>query len=149
MVDHRQMATSRGNTVYVRGIPVFYWPTLATDLENPSFFINRAKVGNDSIFGTQLMAQWDAYQLFGIQNGPPGTEWNLSTDYLSKRGFGWGTSFEYEQTRFLGMDSPATGLIDFWAIKDHGLDNLGASRRTIQPEEDFRFRLVWAASPAL
>jgi hypothetical protein len=141
MVHHQQMATSRGNKVYVRGIPVFYWPTLATDLEKPSFFINNAKVGSDSIFGTQLIADWDAYQLFGIQNAPAGTEWNLSTDYLSKRGFGWGTSFEYEQAHFLGMDSPATGLIDFWAIKDTGFDNLGASRRRIQPEEDFRFRL--------
>ncbi len=27
IIDHRQMATSRGNRVYVRGIPVFYWPT--------------------------------------------------------------------------------------------------------------------------
>jgi hypothetical protein len=141
LVDHQQMATSRRNRVYVRGIPVFCWPTLATDLEKPSFFINRAKVGSDSIFGTQLMADWDAYQLFGMRNAPPGTEWNLNTSYLSKRGFGWGTSFEYEELNFLGLDGPATGQLDFWAIQDKGLDNLGADRRTIQPEEDFRFRL--------
>ena len=141
LVDHQQMATSRGNKVYVRGIPVFYWPTLATDLKKPSFFINRAQVGKDSIFGTQLRAGWDAYQLFGIQNGPAGTDWNLSTDYLSERGFGWGTSFEYERANLLGMDSPASGQIDFWGIQDSGLDNLGASRRAIQPEKDFRFRL--------
>jgi hypothetical protein len=141
LIDHRQLATSRGNKVYVRGMPVFYWPTLATDLEKPSFFINNVKVGSDSIFGTQLMVDWDAYQLFGIQNAPAGTDWNLSTDYLSKRGLGWGTSFEYEKFNFLGLDSPATGLIDFWAINDRGLDNLGADRRAIRPEEDFRFRL--------
>ena len=43
-IDHRYLAESQGNAVYVRGIPVFYWPRLATDLSKPSFFIDNIAV---------------------------------------------------------------------------------------------------------
>ncbi len=142
VIEHQQMAESRGNWVYMGGLPVFYWPTIATDLRKPSFFIDGIRVGNDSVFGTQVMADLDAYQLFGIRNAPQGTEWGLSIDYLSDRGVGHGTNFHYDRAELLGHDGPAWGSWDFWGIKDTGLDNLGGvSRRTIVPEEDYRFRL--------
>ncbi|NOY42489.1 MAG: LPS-assembly protein LptD [Planctomycetes bacterium] len=142
MVEHQQLAESQGNWVYMGGFPVFYWPTIATNLQKPSFFIDGIRVGNDSVFGTQVMADLDAYQLFGIRNAPQGTEWGLSTDYLSDRGFGHGTNFNYDRTELLGHDGPAWGNWDFWGIKDNGLDNLGGvGRRAITPEKDYRFRL--------
>ncbi len=141
IVEHRQLATSRGNRVYVSGIPLLYWPTIATDLSKPSFFIDRVRVGNDSVFGTQLMVDLDAYQLLGIQNAPAGTDWGVSVDYLSDRGVGWGTTFEYDRSGILGNAGPVKGIFDFWGIDDDGLDNLGLGRRAIAPEEDFRFRL--------
>ncbi|MCA9258558.1 MAG: hypothetical protein KDA61_05135, partial [Planctomycetales bacterium] len=142
-VSHQQMAESRGNALYVRGIPVFYWPTIATDLRKPSFLIDRVRIGNDSIFGTQLMVDWDAYQLFGIRNAPQGTRWSLSTDVFSERGFGFGTNFDYDRPDFLWWEGPAKGFIDFWALaNDDGLDNLGFGRRAIEPERDFRGQLV-------
>jgi lipopolysaccharide export system protein LptA len=140
-IEHRQMAQSRGNTVYVRGIPVLYWPTIATDLSRPTFFINSVRAGSDSVFGTQLGMELDAYQLFGMRDAPAGTDWGLNFDYLSDRGFGHGTVFEYNRPDFLGHIGPATGIWDFWGIDDDGLDNLGRGRRTIDPEEDYRFRL--------
>ncbi|MCA9229234.1 MAG: hypothetical protein KDA57_01170 [Planctomycetales bacterium] len=141
LVDHRQMAESRGNFVYVRGIPVFYWPTFATDLRKPSFFIDGVRVGSDRVFGTQVATDLDAYQLFGIRNAPQGTDWGLSIDYLSDRGIGHGTTFEYNRPDFLGFNGQANGQWDSWGISDEGLDNLGFGRRTIVPEKDYRFRL--------
>jgi len=141
VIDHKYLAESRGNTVYVRGIPVFYWPTIATDLSKPTFFIDGIRVGNDSVFGTQLEVDFDAYQLFGIRNAPEGTDWGLSLDYLSDRGVGHGTDFSYDRQRFLGLEGPAQGRFDFWGIADSGRDNLGLDRRSITPEEDYRFRL--------
>jgi len=141
LVDHRQLAESRGNSLYVRGVPVFYWPTIATDLRKPSFFIDRVRVGNDAIFGTQIMTDLDAYQLFGIRNAPQGTDWGLSLDYLSDRGLGHGTTFQYDRPGVFGLDGPARGILDYWGIKDDGLDNLGFGRRAIVPEESYRFRL--------
>ncbi|MEM8946191.1 MAG: organic solvent tolerance protein OstA [Planctomycetota bacterium] len=140
-IDHQYLAESRGNAVYIRGIPTFYWPRFATDLSKPTFFIDNVRVGNDSIFGTQILTDLDAYQLFGIRNAPEGTDWGLSLDYLSDRGIGHGTNFEYDRQSFLGLDGPAKGLIDFWGIADDGLDNLGLGRRAVVPDEDYRFRL--------
>ena len=140
-IEHRQLAESRGNTVYVSGIPVFYWPTIATDLSKSSFFIDGLRIGNDNVFGTQVEVDFDAYQLFGIRDAPEGTDWGLSLDYLSDRGVGHGTDFEYNRGDFLGSVGPATGLWDFWGISDNGLDNLGLGRRAVTPEKDYRFRL--------
>ncbi len=141
VVHHQTMAESRGNVIHVRGVPVFYWPRLATDLEKPSFIIDRVKLGNDAVFGSQVLVDWDLYQLLGMRNPPEGTDWGLSTDYLSERGIGVGTDFQYSRPEALGFIGPAHGDIDFWAINDDGLDNLGAGRNAIVPEEDFRFRL--------
>ena len=140
-IDHRQLAESRGNTVYVGGIPVFYWPTIATDLSKPSFFIDGLRIGNDNVFGTQVLVDFDAYQLFGIRDAPEGTDWGLSLDYLSDRGLGHGTDFEYNRGDFFDFVGPTTGLWDFWGISDDGFDNLGLGRRMILPEEDYRFRM--------
>lgn len=141
VADHRQLAESRGNFLYLGNVPVFYWPTIATDLRKPSFFIDRVHMGNDNVFGTQVMTDLDAYQLFGIRNAPEGTDLGLSVDYLSDRGIGHGVTFEYDRADVWGYDGPAQGLWDYWGIKDDGNDNLGLGRRNIVPEEDYRFRL--------
>jgi len=141
VVGHRQVAQSRGNTVYVGGLPVFYWPTIATNLSKPSFFVDGVRIANDSVFGTQVLTDFDAYQLLGIRNAPQGTDLGISLDYLSDRGVGHGTTFKYERLNFFGFEGPAEGLWDYWGIFDDGLDNLGRGRRTILPEEDYRFRL--------
>jgi len=140
-IDHRYLTESQGNSVYVRGVPVFYWPRFATDLSKPSFFFDNIRVGSDSVFGTQILTDLDAYQLLGIRNAPEGTNWGLSLDYLSDRGVGHGTNFEYDRQSFLGLEGPAKGQFDFWGIADDGRDNLGLDRRSITPEEDYRFRL--------
>ena len=41
VVDHEQLATARNNFVYLGDVPVFYWPVLATDLTDPTFYIRR------------------------------------------------------------------------------------------------------------
>ena len=141
VADHRQLAESSGNFLYLGKVPVFYWPTIATDLRKPSFFIDRIRVGNDAVFGTQVMTDLDAYQLFGVRNAPEGTDLGISVDYLSDRGLGHGLTFEYDRADVWGYDGPAQGLWDYWGIKDDGLDNLGFGRRAIVPEESYRFRL--------
>jgi hypothetical protein len=140
-VAHQQLATAESNVIHLRGVPVFYWPRFATNLQDPSFIIDRVRIGNDNVFGTQAMIDWDAYELLGMENAPEGTEWNISTDYLSERGLGYGTDFQWDRNEIFGFIGPSTGILDFWAIKDHGHDNLGLGRRDITPEKDYRFRL--------
>ena len=140
-ISHRYLTESQGNTVRIRGLPVFYWPRFATDLNKPSFFIDNIRIGNDSVFGAQLMVDFDAYQMFGVRDVPEGNEWGISLDYLSDRGLGHGSNFEYDGPGFFGLQGQAKGQWDYWGIADKGLDNLGLGRRTIIPEQDYRYRL--------
>ena len=82
------------------------------------------------------------YQLLGMQKPPKGTDWDLSLDYLSQRGFGYGTTYLYHTQNLFGIPGQSAGLIDFWGIDDHGYDNLGLDRSHLQPEVDYRYRFL-------
>ena len=141
ILDHQWRVTSRNNFLYLGGIPVFYWPTIATDFEQPFYYIDRFTIKNDRVFGTQVLTDFDVYQLLGVRNPPAGTDWNVTLDYLGERGFGYGTLFEYDRTDMFGSTAPFRGFLDAWGIDDQGLDNLGRGRRALVPEEDFRGRV--------
>ncbi|HYW78911.1 MAG TPA: hypothetical protein VE890_05005, partial [Thermoguttaceae bacterium] len=143
VIDHQRLATSRNNFLFLGPVPVFYWPALATNLEEPTFYIRQAEIKNDNVFGTQIITTFNGYELLGIRNRPTGTDWDISLDYLSKRGLGHGTAFLYNRDHFFQMQGPTTGLFDAWGINDHGLDNLGRGRRALVPEKDYRYRVFW------
>ena len=77
--DTNMQITSRSNYIYLGGVPIMYWPTFATNLSDPSFYLTSAKFKNDTIFGTQIYAEWDVFQLLGMR-APEGTRLRLSTD---------------------------------------------------------------------
>ncbi len=141
-IDHDMLATSRNNFVYVGGFPIFYWPTIATDLEQPTYYIKRLKFGSDRVFGYQAFTDFNAYQLFGFRDPLEGTDWTLSADYFSKRGPAGGTNFNYNRPDFFGYGGQMFGYIDAWGIYDTGLDNLGADRRSLDPFETARYRIL-------
>jgi hypothetical protein len=141
-IDHQQTVESQSNFLYVSGVPVFYWPTIKTDLQKPTYYIDNVRIRNDSIFGFQALVAADAFQLFSLER-PDGVNWTLDLDYLSERGLGYGTDVEYDRDSFLGIAGPTKGRADLWAISDHGTDNLGLGRRSIEPEETFRGRAFW------
>lgn len=140
---HEYLARAKNNVVYLGGFPVFYWPTLTTDLANPTFYLTGLELSNDEVFGSQVRAELDMYQLLGLRNPPPGTDWGASLDYLSYRGFGLGTNFDFEGTEFLGIQGGFDGFVDAWGINDSGLDNLGRNRRALVPEANPRGRVLY------
>ncbi len=146
-VEHQQFITSRGNTVTLGGVPILWWPVLATNATKPTFYINDLKIKNDQILGTQVLTSWDAFQVFGWQNAPAGVDWDFNVDYLSLRGPGFGTSLLYNRPQFLGLGTPANGIADAWFVVDHGIDNLGLERRDFTypgfPSNIFRGRAFW------
>lgn len=142
LYEHDRLAQSQSNTVYLGGVPVFYWPTIATDLEKPTYYVDDLRIRNDSIFGFQTLLDLDVYQLLGTR-GPEGTDWIASIDYLSDRGLGLGTRYEYGVDAFGAFDGPAWGRVDVWGISDEGSDNLGFGRRALTPEETLRGRAFW------
>ena len=134
-------AKARHNFVYLEGLPVAYWPILNTNVDTPSFYITGFRMRNDSIFGNQVMLDWNLYQILGI-DAIDGTRWNLSTDYLSKRGFALGTNFNYNLPSLHG-GGPAYGYVDAWGLQDKGLDILGSDRMNLTPESKSRGRVLW------
>ncbi len=142
VVQHERLATSFNNFIFVGEVPVFYWPVLATNLENPQFYIDRIRFKNDQIFGTQLLVDFSPFEILGITNPPAGVDWDASVDYLSDRGLGLGTRLSYSRMNLFDIPGPYSGFVDAWGIKDHGLDNLGAGRMNLIPEKDYRGRVL-------
>ncbi len=82
-IDHQELVAAQNNFLYIESVPIFYWPTFATDLNDPSFFLRRVQAAENGVFGPALYTDWAAYQLLGIKNRPVGTDWTVSFDYLS------------------------------------------------------------------
>jgi hypothetical protein len=134
-------ATARNNFVYLGGLPVLYWPVMTTNINAPNFYLRSAKVKKDDLFGQQAFLDWDLHQLLGL-DGPDGTDWRLSTDYLSKRGFALGTTYRYNLPNTF-LPGPATGFFDAWGLNDKGLDTLGIDRINLTPEQNTRGRFLF------
>lgn len=131
---------SRSNSVFIGGVPVFWWPTFKTDLREPTSYLSSVKFRNDTIFGFQTFAEWNVYELLGI-DGPEGSTLRLSTDYLSDRGPALGFRFDYDRPTTMLFGAPGYGTTDAWFIKDSGTDFLGVGRIGLQPEEEYRGRV--------
>ncbi len=140
---HERQVEAKNNYVFLGGIPVMYWPRFSTDLANPKTIFRRVRFGRDDVFGTRLGVGVDVKQAIGVADRAPGVDWIAGVDYLSKRGWGGGTTLEYELDKWLGINGPARGYLDVWGIHDTGLDNLGADRRALPPEETDRGRVFW------
>jgi hypothetical protein len=130
-VEHQMLATSRDNSIYLGGLPVFYWPVIATDLTQPTFYVNGFRLKNDRVFGTGPMIDWNMFQLLGIQNPPPGSAWTLSTDYFNLRGPALGTNYKYQGDNLFGIPGRYGGFFDAYGVYDSGHDNLGFGWRNL------------------
>jgi hypothetical protein len=141
-LEHDLLATSRNNFLYFGQVPVLYWPFLASNLRKPTFYVTGLTVKSDTIFGQQIMVDYDAYQLLGI-DPIAGTDWEVSSDYLSERGPGGGTRFEYNRADFFGIGGPAYGFVDAWGVYDQGTgDVLGLDRLNVPIPREERGRLL-------
>jgi hypothetical protein len=141
-VQHQMLATARNNVIYVGGLPVFYWPTIATDLSEPTYYLTGFRLKNDRVFGFGPMLDWNLYQLLGIENKPPGSNWTLSTDYFNLRGPALGTDYMYQGDTLFGIPGPYKGFFDAYGIHDTGRDNLGRDWRDLAVPDPFRGRVL-------
>jgi hypothetical protein len=142
-VAHDLLASSHNNFVYIGGLPVFYWPVLATNLRDPSFYLRSFSLKGDDVFGTQVLTEWDVYQLLKIRQPPDGTDLTFSADWLSERGIGLGATFDYDRFGVWNFPGPVTGWFDAWGIRDEGKDDLGGIYRGLQLETNDRGRVYW------
>ena len=142
-LENEYFAEAQGNAVYLGGIPAFYWPRFASNLSDPSAYLVGAKIGDDRIFGTRIETAWNMYQLLGVRNPPKNAQWTGHLDYLSERGFAFGSELDYRfQDGLFGIPGTVNGFYKSWFINDDGLDTLGRDRGGLVPEESNRGRIL-------
>ena len=113
------------------GIPIFYLPYLAADINDPLGPLNNFSFNYNKIFGYQFFTTFDAYELFGIRR-PQGTRWVMDIDVMTARGPALGSDFSWNTKDFLGIPNKTTGELKFYGIHDSGQDVLGGGRGTQQ-----------------
>jgi hypothetical protein len=127
--EDRRLAQAWNNVLFIEGLPVWYWPYYAHDINRDRFILKRLRLGQSSQFGTEVRTAWDLYDLANITN-----DWsnlNLVTDVLSKRGVGLGLDFDYR--RWGGE-----GYFTSYSINDQGQDVPG-----VPLEDTERGRFEW------
>ncbi|MDO5308488.1 MAG: hypothetical protein Q4G03_03190 [Planctomycetia bacterium] len=144
LVSNQQYIIAENNYVTIGNLPVLYWPWMAMDIKDRSLYLSHLKFGHDNVFGTQVRTSWNPFQLFGMSaRRPDGVDWDLNLDYLSKRGFGHGTTFVYNRDSLWGWNTRAVGMANYYGIYDKGTDNLGHARRAVPFEKKYRYRGIW------
>lgn len=143
MVRNRFFATGFSNFFEVEDFPIFYWPYVRADVQDPLGPIEGFNVGNSHNLGTFATLNLDAWQLLGLDYLPiaDSTNWLLDLGYYNQRGIAGGSRFNYLGNEMFGVDGKYYGDMLTWWINDHGLDNLGNGRQGIAPPRDLRGRL--------
>lgn len=139
---NRHYATGYGNFLRLNNVPVFYWPYLRANAEDPLGPIEDIRIGHTNNLGTNAALVLDVWQLFGLDYLPAAdsSNWLLDLGYFSKRGFAPGSRFNYFGEGLFTQDDRYWGNSQLWYIHDDGLDQLGPGRLNIVPSTPNRGR---------
>ena len=135
----RQLVVAENNYVAIRNVPVFYWPWMATDVENPTFYIKNFSYGSSGRNGHTIKTQWDPFQILNIRR-PDGVDGDVNVGWMEKRGVNYGVNFKYDSP-FYGI--PRNGNFVYWGIHDKGTDHLGGARSDVTFPDSYRYRVHW------
>jgi hypothetical protein len=146
VVGLERILTTRNVVTRLEDVPVFYMPYLRVDATDPLGPLVGLGFGQDRIFGTQIYSTWDVYKLLALR-GPEGHKWRLHVDYLSDRGPGLGTDYNYVlPSSEPGMPPPGRGFARLYGVSDGGVDVLGGYRgpgQPVNPPPTLRGRALW------
>ncbi len=124
----------KGNSLWVNleQVPIFYFPYMSGNVEDPLGPLDSIAFGGSNIFGATIQSTWDLYQLLGIEK-PANTRWRLFADYLTARGPGLGTDFTTLGKDLFEVPNKYNGYFKAYGINDHGIngtqtDILGGDR---------------------
>jgi lipopolysaccharide export system protein LptA len=139
-VEEVPWVTSLHNTFLIEDFPLFYTPYLSSPAEDPNVSVRRVTITQDRIFGFQVKAVWDLFNIIGIEE-PNGIKWDLTTEYLSERGPAIGSGGSYKGRDIFGIPGLYSGEVLGYYIRDSGEDRLGQDRLSLDPDDDDRYRL--------
>ncbi|MBI2806396.1 MAG: hypothetical protein HYX68_15560 [Planctomycetes bacterium] len=127
VVDTERHFTGRNLVARIEGVPLFYFPYLRGNIEDPLGPFEGANISYDRILGFQLYTTWDIYDLLNLPK-IEGTRWRLNADYLSARGPGLGTEFDFRGRDLFGTKAYFTGVMKLYGMMDNNPDLLGGNR---------------------
>lgn len=139
----RQMLIAENNYVAVGKVPVFYWPWMATDVKDSTFYIKNISYGNSNTYGNKVNTTWNPFQLLNIRNRPDWLDGDVFVDWWERRGIAHGGNLTYEPANFCSIPGQTNGSVSYFGLYDKGTDNLGGSRRNVLFPEKYRYRFVW------
>jgi hypothetical protein len=139
----KSVIAAENNYIAIRNVPIFYWPWMSTDVQDPTFYAKRISYGNSSTNGHTVKTIWNPFQILNYRNKPDWLDGEVDVTWMSKRGIGYGTSIEYTPSVFCHIPGQTNGSFDFWGLHDDGLDRLGGERKTVGFDDKYRYRLHW------
>jgi hypothetical protein len=139
----KRVLTAENNFIVLKTIPVFYWPWLAADLDDPTLYIKNISYGNSSVYGHQVKTSWNPFQILNIRNKPDWLDGEVNVAWLEERGIAYGTEFQYSPSGCLGIAGATQGNLRFWGVNDSGFDRLGGGRSNVAFPHDYRYFLHW------
>ena len=126
-VETERIFTGRNMVTRLEGVPIFYFPYLKDNIEDPLGPLDDISLGFDNILGFQIKSTWDMYDLLHLPHFN-GTRWRLMLDYLTERGPALGTEFDFSGKDLFGTKARYSGSAKLYGIWDRGQDVLGGDR---------------------
>jgi len=142
MTETQRIVTARNAVFKLEDFPVLYTPYLQADANDPLGPIEGFTVGANRIYGFQIGTSLDVFDLLAIDPAPF-TRWRLDLDYLSRRGPGIGTAYDYRYDEWLTLPAQNVGMVRAWGLRDAGSDILGGPRPEAETHPDYRGRFLW------
>jgi hypothetical protein len=155
IVETERIFTGRNMTVSFEGVPIFYFPYLKGRVEDPLGPLDNVGISYDNVFGAQFQTTWDMFDLLNLPR-PEGQRWRLFLDYLTARGPGFGTEYDFAGRELFGIQTNFSGMVKLYGMSDRKQDVLGGDRgsyilypdpSTAYPVSHDRFR-GWAYGKA-
>ena len=139
----KHFATAYSNVFRLNDFPVFYWPYVRANAEDPLGPLQNFRVGQSRNLGVMGSVSLDVWDLIGLDYLPIAdkTNWLLDLGYYSKRGINVGSRFNFLGRGAFNPDDSYWGNILGWYLNDHGQDQLGPGRMDLTPSTVDRSRL--------
>jgi hypothetical protein len=142
LTERQQLLKGENMILRIEEVPVFYFPYVRGNINDPLGPLESFSFSQNRIFGTSILTGWDVFNLAGM-TPPAGARWRLNLDYLSRRGPAAGTTFDYATKDFFGLPSLTTEHVRAWGIHDTGTDILGGNRGEYDNHPEWRGWLQW------
>ncbi|MBI1832479.1 MAG: hypothetical protein HYR84_13630 [Planctomycetes bacterium] len=130
IVDTERYFTGTNLVARLEGVPFTYLPYARGNIEKPLGPLENVNLSYNRIFGFQVYTTWDMFDILNLPR-PDGSRWRLMLDYLTARGPGLGTEYDFNGKDLFGVPSKYSGVVRLYGMFDRKADVLGGDRGSV------------------